>query len=250
MYLQVEESEARKDINRQRTSSSSTEITEEQVYSAISRVLCINWKEKNSQSIHIPETAESIRENPQVPFEDLISQSIIEVLTQIAIGTNPLKNIVTEDNSLNSSPTQSPSNDLPSVQVSESPQNIALLYLTESYSRVALEERNNPKRSSIPPLSDVLADLRAQLVHYAALVLQGMIVEPDVKTSRETSTLLAPLINQTLPRGFVSELVARTHANAHVFSKIFSPVLQGLFLIMQQASIVGNEHRQPVQVRK
>lgn len=128
---------------------------------------------------------------------------------------------------------------------------LALAYLTDSYSRVALEERNHPKKSSIPPLSDVLSDLRMQLVHYTSLVLQGFLAGEAASANahaRHQSILLAPLLNQSLPRGFVSELVARTHANTHTFSKIFSPVLQGLFLIMQQASIVGNEHRQPVQV--
>lgn len=229
-------------------------------------MLCISWKEKNDHSIYIPDTAESIRELPSITSEDLISQAIVEVLSQIATGTNPIKNLtqISDDNtSLNSvsiSPTQNVSpivspigipNQIPSsTQVIQSPQNIALVYLTESYSRVAVEERNHAKRSSIPPLSDVLTDLRSQLVHYSALVLQGMITEFDTKMlHKDASPLLAPLLNQTLPRGFVSELVARTHANAHVFSKIFSPVLQGLFLITQQASIVGNEHRQPVQVR-
>lgn len=137
-----------------------------------------------------------------------------------------------------------------SVPVPQNPQNIALVYLTDCYSRVAVEERNHPKKSSIPPLSDVLANLRSQLVHYSAIILQGMITEFDTKAlHKDPSPLLTPLINQTLPRGFVSELVVRTHSNAHAFNKIFSPVLQGLFLIMQQTSVVGNEHRQPIQVR-
>lgn len=180
----------------------------------------------------------------------------MEVLLQIASGNNPSVAAAEDTASSNSasiSPTQSPlsptacpvpSLPLPSTS-KQSSQTTAFTYLTGSYSRVAIEERNHPKKSSIPPLSDVLADLRCRLVHYSALVLQGIIVEIDPK---EPSPLLAPLMAQSLPRGFVSELVARTHANTPVFNKIFSPVLQGLYLAMQQASIVGNEHRQPVQV--
>lgn len=193
----------------------------------------------------------------------------MEVLSQISTGNNPLKNITpvnmdqADNSSLNSvsiSPTQNlsplspsscpiPTLPLPSSSGPQNSQTVALIYLTDSYSRVAVEERNNPKKSSIPPMSDVLADMRSQLVHYSAVVLQGMIIDYDASSiHKDVSPLLNPLISQTLPRGFISELVARTHVNTHVFSKIFSPVLQGLFLIMQQASIVGNEHRQPVQI--
>lgn len=210
-----------------------------------------------------------MRETPVIPSEDLISQSIMEVLAQIAAGQNPLKNLTQtadqgDNTSLNSvSPTQnlsplvSPVGSCPvpllpmsttPVEPDQTPQILALVYLTDSYSRVAVEERNHPKKSSIPPMSDVLSDLRSQLVHYSTLILQGFITEYDTACVRKEVSLVGPLINQTLPRGFMSELVARTHTNTHVFSKIFSPVLQGLFLIMQQASIVGNEHRQPMQV--
>lgn len=235
------------------------------MHAAIERVLCVNWKESADHSIYLPETAESLKETPTILPDDLVSQSIMEVLSQVASGKNPTKNLTQdtgENNSLNSSPTQNlspvvspvgnaPVSNTPATvtTTTQTPQNIALIYLTDSYSRVAVEERNHPKKSSIPPLSDVLADLRSQLVHYSAIVLQGMITEYDTMSlHKDVSPLLGPLMNQTLPRGFVSELVARTHSNTHVFSKIFSPVLQGLFLIMQQASVVGNEHRQPVQV--
>lgn len=134
----------------------------------------------------------------------------------------------------------------------QTPQSAILAYLFESYARVALEERNHPKKSSIPPLSDVLSDLRCQIVHHASLVLQGLIVERGCEggggKSRD-SPLLEALLQQTLPRGFVSELVARTCQDEGVFSRIFGPVLQNLAALMQNASIASNEHRQPIQVR-
>lgn len=123
-------------------------------------------------------------------------------------------------------------------------QNLALNYLMDCYSRVSVEERNHPKRSSIPPLSDLLTDLRAQTVHYTTLVLQGYIYPSNISS---VSHLVSPVLQQTLPRGFISELVTRTHTNPSIFSKIFSPLLQGLFLSMQNASVVSNEHRQPLQ---
>lgn len=130
----------------------------------------------------------------------------------------------------------------------DTPQKLALNYLMDCYSRVGVEERNHPKKSSIPPLSDLLTELRSQMVQHTALVLQGYIVPSSILSNkREQSLLFTPFVQQTLPRGFISELVMRTHANQPLFSKIFSPLLQDLFLAMQDASIVGNEHRHPIQ---
>lgn len=75
------------------------------------------------------------------------------------------------------------------------------------------------QRSSIPPLSGVLAEIRAQCVQYASLVLQGALSEEDLP---RTSPLLGHvlMLNQSLPRGFLPELVARTHANHELFNKV------------------------------
>lgn len=212
------------------------------------------------------------RENISFSTTDLISQSLMEILFQIFSGNNPFKNLLQNNsdqgdtssvNSFSISPTQNlspspspvlncpvPTLPLISTECSSevTPQATALNYLLECYARVAVEERNHPKKSSIPPLSDVLSDLRGQLIHHTSLVLQGYIVPRDnVSTTRVTSVLLQPLVQQTLPRGFISELVARTNGNWEVFSKIFGPILQDLFTLMQNSSIVGNEHRQPIQ---
>jgi hypothetical protein len=73
------------------------------------------------------------------------------------------------------------------------------------------------QRSSIPPLSDVLAEIRAQCVQYASLTLQGVVCEVELPRS---SPLLGPVLNQSFPRGFLPELVARTHANHELFNKV------------------------------
>lgn len=73
------------------------------------------------------------------------------------------------------------------------------------------------QRSSIPPLSDVLAEIRAQCVQYASLSLQGVLIDEELP---RTSPLLGPVLNQSLPRGFLPELVARTHANHELFNKV------------------------------
>lgn len=266
LQLQVEESDNRKDTPRQRTLSSSTEVTEEQLHATVTRVLQCTFKEPPSEKyLHLPQTAESFKRNPALSIPDLVSQSLIEVLFEISNGSNPFASLLqsTRDtcdasspSSFSASPTQnlspspSPANPCPVPAPSskfvdgDSAQNLALNYLMDCYSRVSVEERNHPKRSSIPPLSDLLTDLRAQTVHYATLVLQGYIYPSGISS---VSHLVSPVLQQTLPRGFVSELVTRTHTNPSIFAKIFSPLLQGLFLSMQNASVVSNEHRQPLQ---
>lgn len=101
----------------------------------------------------------------------------------------------------------------------ETPIKLAINFLMDSYNRVAQEERNHPKRysqdsvqccnspfyliiccrSSIPPLSDVLIEVRAQLIQYTTLVVQGIIV-PKTEDAGEKSPLLNSIVHQTFPR--------------------------------------------------
>lgn len=250
----------RKEVSRQRTSSSCTEMTEEQIHSCIMRILQCSFKKPADHLVFLPNTTESFKTGA-VSYADLINQCLMEVLALLSNGTNPFKNLSQpshESDSLNNfsvsptqtlSPSPSPGSSCPvslPFKASEltKPQNVALSYLMESYARVAVEERNHPKRCSIPPLSDVLSDLRAQLVHFTALLLRGFVLWGD----SSVSPLLAHLLQQTVPRGFVSELVTRTCNDPEVFEQIFNPILQGLCQTMQNASIVGNEHRLPLQI--
>ncbi|XP_066992504.2 ubiquitin conjugation factor E4 B isoform X2 [Anabrus simplex] len=264
--MEVEESD-RKETG---TSSSCTEVSEEQVHSAVSRVLCVSWREKTEGTIFLPETASAFNELLQdgqvtLDVQDLVSQALMEVLSQFGRGENPLQDLVcvapgassTPDN-LDSptspvavSPLLSPVVTLPhypmgstSTETQQTVHTRSLMYLVDCYARVAVEERNHPKRSSIPPLSDVLSDIRAQCVQFASLTLQAVLSEEEPPRA---SPLLSPVLSQSLPRGFLPELVARTHLHQDTFSKVFGPLLQGLFRTMQSVSIVGNGHRQPIQ---
>ncbi|XP_018324068.1 ubiquitin conjugation factor E4 B isoform X2 [Agrilus planipennis] len=266
--MEVEEGDVKREICRQRTTSSSVEMSEEQIHSTLSRLLSCTFKESSETFTHLPETADLFKEVPNISVTALTSNSIMEMLQQIASGVNPFKKTDLQDdssclNSLSVSPTQNLSpasspvlncpipflsfksnelnNEIPSLK-------LALHYLMISYAKVGVEERNNPKRSSIPPLSDILSDLREQLINYTALILQGLIFQPAPNALKEgKSPILVPLLQQTLPRGFISELVARTYTSPDCFANIFTPLLQDLFSMMQTASIVGNEHRQPLQ---
>lgn len=260
----MEEVDTRKDTPRQRTVSSSSEITEEHLHATISRVLQCSFKEPSDRYIYLPQIAESFKNTSTMSIQDIISQCFMEILFEFANGNNPFNGLLGDSNdtsSLNSfsvsptqnlSPSPSPVNTCPVPLLplkgieTNNPQGAALNYLLECYARVALEERNHPKRSSIPPLSDLLSDIRAQAIHYTTLLMQGYVVPSEIN-KLDNALLLKPLLQQTLPRGFLSELVTRTYTNAKLFTKIFTPLLQELYLKMQDASIVGNEHREPLQ---
>lgn len=165
-------------MTRQRTFSS-TEITEDQIHTSIFRVLLCNFKEQNDSQVFLPETAESFKQFPATSTTDLISQCLMEMIIMISNEPNPFKNLNQNfdgDNlSMNSfsvsptqnlSPSPSPVSGCPvpllpfKSQQFDSPSVVAINYLLESYNRVSSEERVHPKKSSIPPLSDVLQDLR------------------------------------------------------------------------------------------
>ncbi|XP_046824698.1 ubiquitin conjugation factor E4 B [Vespa velutina] len=261
--MEVEESDRKEQVPRSRTTSSSTEVTTDQIHIVISRVLCVSWKESLEGTILLPEMAAYALIHKLTDVTDIINQAIMEVLYMFSRGEDPLKEITSEmssdrEDSPNSqaSPLLSPVMTVPSYQLptlplpagSKSLQPKSLIYLLDSYSRVAIEERNHPKRSSIPPLSDVLSTLRAQCVQYSSLVLQGLIgISQTSVIPIYVTPLLHPMLSQSLPRGYLHELVARTHMNSSIFSKIFTPLLQGLYLSMQQASLVGNTHRRPIE---
>lgn len=199
---------------------------------------------------------------------DIISQCLVEILFELSKGSNPFSSLIQSGSDLNdtsslNSFSVSPTNLSPSLSPvttcpfpslllkhsdSESPQQLSWNYLMDCYTRVGAEERNHPKKSSIPPLSDLLTELRLQIIQHTTLILQGYIIASgNLGSKHEHSLLFGSFMQQTLPRGFISELVVRTQGHQLLFSNIFSPLLQDLFLCMQDASIVGNEHRQPIQ---
>ncbi|KAL1494534.1 hypothetical protein ABEB36_010117 [Hypothenemus hampei] len=267
--MEVDESDLQKrgEIHRQRTTSSSHEITLEQLQETVARIFLVSFTKPSQARVYLPQAAELLKEVPQTTIRDLTSTAIMEIFSLITQGNNPFKNItfpsqdIVDTYSVHSgsvSPVQSsPSTSeilcpVPSLIMNkdnnedETPANWAVSFLMDSYNRVAQEERNHPKRSSIPPLSDVLTEVRAQLIQYTTLVLQGKLVS-GLAQDYGKSSLLCPIVHQTIPRGFLTELVTRTHNNEEVFAKVFNPILQGLFRMMRTACIVEDKHRLPLQ---
>lgn len=156
--MEVEESERKEfentEINRV---SSSNEGNTEKVVTTISRILCVSWNEQNEGTVLLPANNVLFNTDALNPdYQDLISQSLMEILCQFASGLDPLhgvpQNVITPNDVSPSSP------DLPSTPVNSTclPDNCynqnnitkqtdGLYYLMNCYSRVSLEERNHPK---------------------------------------------------------------------------------------------------------
>uniref|UniRef100_A0A0V0G5H1 Ubiquitin conjugation factor E4 B n=1 Tax=Triatoma dimidiata TaxID=72491 RepID=A0A0V0G5H1_TRIDM len=241
--------------SRVRTISTGSEVTEEFLQGVIARVLCVSWTEQSESTIYLPQTAAVITERQlegiNTDLQDLISQCLMEVTCQIASGENPLPSPM-----LCSSPSdEGPSNVEMQPAPPPTPQppshaSTTLTYLTECYARVAVEERNHPKKSSVKPMSAVLAEVRAQCVQFTSLMLQDVLMDEVDLTGPSgalSSPLLQPLLSQSLPRGFLIELLAKLAPTPEILSKVFSPLLQGLFRTMQGASLVDNAHRKPLE---
>ncbi|XP_057653177.1 ubiquitin conjugation factor E4 B [Diorhabda carinulata] len=262
--MEVDDLDAqKKDLQRKQTVS--TELTLQQLHSSVARVLLSTFKNTSETRLYLPETAKILQETPNISVRDLTSNAIMEILYKIVKEENPFQALsqTTSDmcetgslGSFSASPSNlSPSSSSPTAEsypmpvltLNKGTQNsvtVAINFLMDCYNRVSVEERNNPKRSSIPPMSDILTELRAQVIHYVTLIVQGFIITPE---NLLESPLLYPVLQQSLPRGFLIELINRTHTNEKLLSNVFTPILQGLFKIMQQASIVGDEHRAPIQ---
>lgn len=223
----MEVEETKESTPRRSSEGGGTEMTEEALRVTVQRILCVSWTEKAEDTIFLADTANAVAEKEAagitVDMQDLISQCIMEVICRIAGGDNPLIAAAST--------------------VPKTAADIAITYLTDSYSRVAVEERNHPKKSSVRPLRWLLSEVRCQCVQYTAMVLQGSLFEG----SPLVSPLLNPLISGTLPRGFLHELLSRIHSNPEALNKVFSPLLQGLFRSMQSMSLTDNAHRKPLE---
>ncbi|XP_029675459.1 LOW QUALITY PROTEIN: ubiquitin conjugation factor E4 B-like [Formica exsecta] len=125
-------------------------------------------------------------------------------------------------------------------------------YLLDCYSRIAIEERNHEKQSSVllsNTLSDVVTILKAQCVQYSSsLVLQGLIgICQAAIVPHWTIHFFYRILSQNLPLGYLRELVARTYTNMNMFDNIFTPTTVQLYVAIQAASFYGNTQRRPIE---
>ena len=118
------------------------------------------------------------------------------------------------------------------------------LYLVRCYSRVHGQELDHKKRSAMPPMSEALAAARSQIINYTSLAIQG-VFDPDAPVPKlPHSPLYKPLLDVSLPPGFILDLIASTldHGWAD-FKAVFGPLLQCLVMEGRSSSIVDSTYR-------
>lgn len=142
----IESMEVEETQNLQKTT---IESTQDQVLLAISRILLVSWTEPSDSSIYVPD----VLQPNDIDFQDLVSQTIMDVLQRFVGGGNPLQGLrltpSESDSGMDSPEDVSSLPILPSTsserKVEKKPTDPALAYLMSSYARVAVETRNNPK---------------------------------------------------------------------------------------------------------
>lgn len=244
------------------------DITEKQFQSTTSRVLQCTFKKPAERYIYLPQSTEILKTKQIVPLREMLAHCFKEITTKFACGNNPFIEFVptedSDDSSVNSispastpspnlSPSPSATNTCPNIPFlflqkveSDDPQSIAFHYLLDCYAKVAIEEENHPKRSSKPPYSVLLSELRAQMTRNISWIIRDYIIVSPIVGKIHNSLLLKPLLQQSLPRGFLSELVSRTYQNQDLFKSIFNALLKDLFLAMQRVINEGTEDLEPI----
>ncbi|XP_029663041.1 ubiquitin conjugation factor E4 B-like [Formica exsecta] len=226
----------------------------------ISRVLCISWTRPIEGSIFLPQMA-YMQTQRRMNSSDIIHQALKEVLCMFSRGEDPLIDVssgredspYSQASSLLSLVGDSSFCQLPLIPIrgDNSSEPKSFTYLLDCYSRIAIEEINHRKQSSVllsDTLSDVVTILKAQCVHYSSLVLQGLIgICQAAVIPKCTTYLYYRILSRNLPWGYLDELVARTYTNLNMFDNIFTPVLKQLCIAIHTASFYDNTPRRPIE---
>jgi len=121
---------------------------------------------------------------------------------------------------------------------------LLLNYLLECYVRVSSEQHRVSKASTT--VCVLLDEARRQLLHYTSSVLQG--VFSDSQHSPATpSLLLAYMLNQFFPSGFVADFICfLTAADSQAFKNIFEAMLHDLSRLICSCSLESDDHIEPL----
>ncbi|XP_050347878.1 ubiquitin conjugation factor E4 B [Nymphalis io] len=247
-------------IQRSRTVSC-TELTEEQLRNIVAKILQVSWSDDSAGGTFVPTVAASLLDNPKLSLEELASEALMDVISQIIDGSDPLNQkliAVTEttkrlsedcgDDILttghlgsenDSEKTDCPTPSLP-IPKTIPQQSLAVSYILKFYSNINLYEREHPKKSSEPPLSDLLQSIRTLLVNNLVLVLRGRF---ELEKGRKSPLLPYILIGNT-PIGLIPEVLLATYPDREAFEEVFIPLLMGIREEMRRcvSPLVGRGH--------
>lgn len=249
--MEVEETDIRPD--KRKRGFSASEATDEQIRTSLRHIFLVDWEDNDGELLHIPELAEAAQ-STDGNFSTLINRMVTEVLLRIASdNTNPVAAIKAVPKTLSASPRGasympevSPKREFSEHFQPQPSKELDLInYLLDCYERISTEERTAPKRSSIPPMSDALAEARSQCVLHTALVLKGAF---STNRSSCLSELLPFLLCHNLPRVFLPEMVQKLGPDRQAFSEVFSPVLQSLHRLLNGLSLDTEHFREPLSV--
>lgn len=187
----------------------------------------------------MPSVAASLLDNPKLGLEEIASEALMDTLCQIIDGNDPLNQkliAITEttkrlsedcgdgDDLLTSghlgseadaSKSDCPTPSLP-IQKPMPSQGLAVSYILKFYNNINLYERDHPKKSSEPPLSDLLQSFRTLLVNNLVLVLRG---KYDLEKCRKSPLLPYLLIGNT-PIGLIPEVLLATYQDKEAFEEV------------------------------
>ncbi|CAH2044012.1 unnamed protein product, partial [Iphiclides podalirius] len=260
------QSPARK-IHRSRTVSC-TELTEDQLRHIVSKILQVSWSEDSVGGIFVPTVAASLLDNPKLSLNELASEALMDVIMQIEDGSDPLnqKLIAVSEISVKliedygediltsgqlGSETNPPSSDkaecpAPTLPIPKAipTQGLTVSYILRFYNNINLYEREHQKKSSEPPLSDLLQNLRTLLVNHLVLVLRGKF---NLEKCRKSPLLPYILIGNT-PIGLIPELLLATYLDQEAFDEVFVPLLMGIREEMRRrvSPLNGRGHGSPL----
>lgn len=182
-----------------------TKSTHELVMEMISRILMVSWLDEKEQSIPI----EINFDTPKYP--DIISQIFTEVMFKVyqnrdfdQLIERNFKEALTE------------SRDVPELPAFLANQQFMWFrYIRTCYMRTAIEARSNPKQCSLVDFKSVLAEIRSQCANHTLLAIEGFFgqVGPG-------SPFLVPLLTETMPPGFLMEIVLKTYPDFETFKKV------------------------------
>lgn len=197
--------------------------------------------------------AASLLDNPKLSLDELASEALMDVITQIEDGSDPLNQkliavsetsktlcedcgddylingpLSSETDTTNSDKAECPAPTLP-IPKTLPTQGLTVSYILRFYNNINLYEREHPKKSSEPPLSDLLQNLRTLLVNHLILVLRGRF---NLEKCRN-SPLLPYIVIGNTPIGLIPELLQATYLEQETFEEVN-------ILIFHEIRIVNN----------
>ncbi|KAH9514136.1 Ubiquitin conjugation factor E4 B [Bulinus truncatus] len=252
--IETMEVEEHPEPKRKRNISIGSEATEDQVKRSLCRVFALSWSEESSRTegvLYLREIAEIAAASTTKLSDlcDLTNQMVMEAVLKLLEPSLSSSSVVSESSTLHSNEIgcwhgttyHSFREFSTKIVVNASAELNILKYLIDCYDRVALEEKNSPKRTSIPPMSDALSIARHQCVCYSALTLRGAFTQ--TRTHTGYSPLIPFLLSHNLARGFLSELVHTYHQDTETLHAMFDPVVQHLIRSIASLGLNNDKYR-------